>query len=476
MSGGRSSALPAALAAAGVLLAAGAWFLAGEGGRKPAVPGTAPPIPAPPVEPPGEGAVPADPPVPAPPPPAPDGESDFSFSSGPWNLPPLPPRAAPWARLRFLDDATGEPVPASARPAVVLVARTDRGTLRLPERLYAGRDGRAAVVSLYPPGARPGENLYFTKEEAEAHRYEVLAFGYAPLADLRRSDLEGERDLRLVPVPPAVRGVLEAGEGLGKGVLRCELVPGGEGPRLQESNFFNDGPAVRAPALPREFGPFEIPSLAPGPWTLVVRHQQAGGVQARATASFEAGAGTVDLGTLVVRAPATIRVRVIGADGTGLLDQGLRVRKAGEASAESPPAGEPDAEGWVEFRGLEPDADYEVLCSLEGLAETVHTPPGAGAPLVVELRSEIRGVRCRIRFTVLGEEPLKWGAIFDGPTLDETAWRKDGLLEQEMAPGEYAFGILAQVAGSEKMVRYFARFKVPDQPAWEGKVDLTDRP
>ncbi len=184
----------------------------------------------------------------------------------------------------------------------------------------------------------------------------------------------------------------------------------------------------------------------------------------------------MDLGTLVVRAPATIRVRVIGADGTGLLDQGLRVRKAGEASAESPPAGEPDAEGWVEFRGLEPDADYEVLCSLEGLAETVHTPPGAGAPLVVELRSEIRGVRCRIRFTVLGEEPLKWGAIFDGPTLDETAWRKDGLLEQEMAPGEYAFGILAQVAGSEKMVRYFARFKVPDQPAWEGKVDLTDRP
>ncbi len=476
MSGGRSSALPAALAAAGVLLAAGAWFLAGEGGRKPAVPGTAPPIPAPPVEPPGEGAVPADPPVPAPPPPAPDGESDFSFSSGPWNLPPLPPRAAPWARLRFLDDATGEPVPASARPAVVLVARTDRGTLRLPERLYAGRDGRAAVVSLYPPGARPGENLYFTKEEAEAHRYEVLAFGYAPLADLRRSDLEGERDLRLVPVPPAVRGVLEAGEGLGKGVLRCELVPGGEGPRLQESNFFNDGPAVRAPALPREFGPFEIPSLAPGPWTLVVRHQQAGGVQARATAATEAGAGAGGRGARVGRAAAPLPGRGIGADGTGLLDQGLRVRKAGEASAESPPAGEPDAEGWVEFRGLEPDADYEVLCSLEGLAETVHTPPGAGAPLVVELRSEIRGVRCRIRFTVLGEEPLKWGAIFDGPTLDETAWRKDGLLEQEMAPGEYAFGILAQVAGSEKMVRYFARFKVPDQPAWEGKVDLTDRP
>ena len=476
MSGGRSSALPAALAAAGVLLAAGAWFLAGEGGRKPAVPGTAPPIPAPPVEPPGEGAVPADPPVPAPPPPAPDGESDFSFSSGPWNLPPLPPRAAPRARRPRPPPARGARGRAAAGPAVVLVARTDRGTLRLPERLYGGRAGRAAVVSLYPPGARPGENLYFTKEEAEAHRYEVLAFGYAPLADLRRSDLEGERDLRLVPVPPAVRGVLEAGEGLGKGVLRCELVPGGEGPRLQESNFFNDGPAVRAPALPREFGPFEIPSLAPGPWTLVVRHQQAGGVQARATASFEAGAGTVDLGTLVVRAPATIRVRVIGADGTGLLDQGLRVRKAGEASAESPPAGEPDAEGWVEFRGLEPDADYEVLCSLEGLAETVHTPPGAGAPLVVELRSEIRGVRCRIRFTVLGEEPLKWGAIFDGPTLDETAWRKDGLLEQEMAPGEYAFGILAQVAGSEKMVRYFARFKVPDQPAWEGKVDLTDRP
>ena len=206
------------------------------------------------------------------------------------------------------------------------------------------------------------------------------------------------------------------------------------------------------------------------------RHLLAGGVLGGARASVAAGAGTVDLGTLVVRAPATIRVRVIGADGTGLLDQGLRVRKAGEASAESPPAGEPDAEGWVEFRGLEPDADYEVLCSLEGLAETVHTPPGAGAPLVVELRSEIRGVRCRIRFTVLGEEPLKWGAIFDGPTLDETAWRKDGLLEQEMAPGEYAFGILAQVAGSEKMVRYFARFKVPDQPAWEGKVDLTDRP
>ena len=476
MSGGRSSALPAALAAAGVLLAAGAWFLAGEGGRKPAVPGTAPPIPAPPVEPPGEGAVPADPPVPAPPPPAPDGESDFSFSSGPWNLPPPPPRPAPGPRPRFLAAARGGRGRGAARPAVVLVARTDRGTLRLPERLYAGRDGRAAVVSLYPPGARPGENLYFTKEEAEAHRYEVLAFGYAPLADLRRSDLEGERDLRLVPVPPAVRGVLEAGEGLGKGVLRCELVPGGEGPRLQESNFFNDGPAVRAPALPREFGPFEIPPRGGGRWAGGAPHQLAGGVLGRARPSCAAGAGTVDLGTLVVRAPATIRVRVIGADGTGLLDQGLRVRKAGEASAESPPAGEPDAEGWVEFRGLEPDADYEVLCSLEGLAETVHTPPGAGAPLVVELRSEIRGVRCRIRFTVLGEEPLKWGAIFDGPTLDETAWRKDGLLEQEMAPGEYAFGILAQVAGSEKMVRYFARFKVPDQPAWEGKVDLTDRP
>lgn len=454
---GRSAGLPAALAAAGVLLAAAAWFL--REGEAPVPPPDSAVDPAPV---PSHRPAPREGPAPPPPPEEPEDSPPAA----------LPPGVEPWATLRLLDAKSGKPVPADAEPAVLLVSRTRMGQVLLAQHLVPDGKGDWLLASRGEARAPGGKAAGKAGEGDGEDRYEVRALGYATLPDLARGDLEGTRTIHLEPSPPVARGVLEAGAGLAPGRMRCELEP----VTLAEPEL----PPVGGPVLggrsrlPRSFGPFELQGLAPGTWRLRVRVQQPGGVAAHAEREFEVGEDPADLGTIVLEAPGTIRARVLGADGTGILDPGLRLRRIGGGEDEAVPGEEPDPEGWVEFRGLEPGTAYRVLCSFEGVEETVRTPVSGGGTVRVELLSGVRGVRCRLRFTVMGGEPVKWGAIFEGPTLDPQAWKKDGMLEQEMAPGEYMLGILAQAAGSERMQRYAAKFTVPDQPSFDATIDLKE--
>lgn len=458
---GRGSVGPLALAAGAAVLAAFAvWFL---GGDRPSVPTAPAPAPAPTPLPPSaarpEAAPPPGPRRPRPSPPPQEPAEPLPA--------PLLPGAEPWARLRLLDARTGAPVPAAADPSVVFTVSRNGRPVRLPQKVHPLPGDVLAVFPSPGEADRPGGPTFLSEEEIRGGRYEVLAHGFATRSGLRRSEIEGEREFPLEPVAPAVRGVLVAAPDLEKGIVRAEILPA-EGVRV----VFDF--TVRGPSLPRALGPFEIFDLPDGKWNLRIWVSLPGGDRGHVTRTFEKAGGPVDLGTIEVPAPATIRARVVGMDGTGMLDDGLTVRRAGEA--EGARGRGPDAEGWVEFRGLEPDVDYLVSSSIEGVEQTVRTPAGGTRVVSVELRWEVRGVRCRIRFTVGGQDPVQWGAIFEGPVLDADVWRRDGFLEQEMAPGEYLFGILAQPVGSTVMKRVFARFKVPDQATWEPVIDMKESP
>jgi hypothetical protein len=104
----------------------------------------------------------------------------------------------------------------------------------------------------------------------------------------------------------------------------------------------------------------------------------------------------------------------------------------------------------------------------------MRTPADGGGDLRVELKWEHSGVRCRIRFTVEGQDPIQWGDLFEGPTLDKGAWKKDGFLEQDMGAGDYLFGFFARPVGKDAPVRVMAKFTVPDQPLWDATIDLKE--
>jgi hypothetical protein len=222
-----------------------------------------------------------------------------------------------------------------------------------------------------------------------------------------------------------------------------------------------------------EAGPFTWYDVPDGPWRLIVWVKAGEDDAARCIRSFEKAGAEVDLGEIVVYPPTTLRARVVARDGTGVLDRDLSLRRAGTVSVET--TDDIDDGGWVVFRGLEADAEYRVVSTLDGLEATVRTPAEGGGDLRVELPWEHQGVRCRIRFTVEGQDPIQWGDIIEGPTLDKEAWKKDGLLEHDMAAGDYLFGILARPVGKDAPVRVFARFTVPDQPLWDATIDLKEQ-
>ena len=464
MTGRRTAGLSAAIAGAAVLAAVAAWFLRDSSGPSPPTEGgTAPArplLPAPgPIAPASSPPGPARPgpagkrPSPLPPPPRPGEEDERP------RLPPVPPGTKIWARLRLAVAGTGGPLPEDADPSVDLLVPRAGGDLRIRQAAFLLPDGRLALAE------NPGESSFLAADERRAARYEVAAYGFRSRTDLARADLAGDREVALEPEAPAAAGVLQAGPGLDPGPVRCELL-------AADGRGGLPGTRGRPPHLPRALGPFALHDVAEGRWRLRIWVRQQDGTHSYASVEFERGSGTADLGTIVLAAPVTLRARVVGADGTGVLDRGLAVQAAGEE--ERAGGTEPDAQGWMEFRGLAADADYRVFSDALKVEQTVHTPAGGTRVLSVELRHELRGVRCRLRFTVKGQDPIQWGAMFEGPTLDEGAWKKDGFLDQEMAPGEYLFGFFAQAIGTDAVKRYMAKLTVPDQISWDATIDLKE--
>ncbi|HEU4395649.1 MAG TPA: hypothetical protein VFS92_08795, partial [Planctomycetota bacterium] len=233
------------------------------------------------------------------------------------------------------------------------------------------------------------------------------------------------------------------------------------------------GPAPDdAPIPPASFGPFELHELAAGRWRLEARARMPEGVLARATREFEVGAEPADLGEIRVLAPTTLRARVVARDGTAVLDPGLTVAARGDAAV----AGRPGEDGWTTFAGLDPGATVKVASSLPGLEQEVVLPPDGGDEVRVELLWDEEGVRCRLRFLVDGSAPTRWGDILEGPELDKGAWKRDGFLEHEMAPGDYLFGIQAEPVGKSGMRQVWAKFTVPRQPTWMADVSFSEEP
>jgi hypothetical protein len=219
-------------------------------------------------------------------------------------------------------------------------------------------------------------------------------------------------------------------------------------------------------------GPFEVFDLRDGSWWIEAWVSLPDGTTAHRAVQFVKSEDVVDLGAIELRAPATVVARVVAKDGTPVLDKRMTIRREGR-EGDTAGEGDPDVSGWVYFRGLDADADYRVVSSLDGLEQAVHTPSEGLREARVELRWDHEGVRCRLRFTVEGADPVRWGDLFEGPTLDQGAWHKDGFLEHDMAPGEYLFGIWAQVAGQDALHRYWATFTVPETPLWEKAIDLS---
>ncbi len=183
----------------------------------------------------------------------------------------------------------------------------------------------------------------------------------------------------------------------------------------------------------------------------------------------------MELGAVEVRAPVAVLARVVARDGRPVIDRAMSIQKGGEGGGREE-GEEPDGEFWVAFRNLDPDADYRVVSSLEGVEQAVRSPSGGVREMRVELRWDNEGVRCRLRFTVEGSDPVEWGEIAEGPDLEPGAWKKDGFLEHDMAAGDYAFVVLARTAGREGLRRYAATFKVPPVPLWEQTIDLREGP
>jgi hypothetical protein len=434
--------LPAILAVvvAAVLVGAATWFLRGEGPASPPAPddGSALTTPDAVKSPTDAVAVP---------------------------LPP-PPALKSFGRIRLVDEATRLPVPHGRGCSVSMSLEDGERRQVVPLPVQGVEDGRWVLA--WPHGKSDDPRKGFPKSAVDAARVEVRVPGYERLV-VDAAALDGEKEIALRSVPPSVRGEFTGGPGVQPESFTCELLPrGGELPP--------PGPVEPGQALlPDRPGPFRIYDVPPGNWSLVAR-AAVGTEVARVVRNFEKGEGTVELGEIRLVAPVTIRARVVGADGSGVHDAGLTLSRVGEG-ADLPAAGaSPDKEGWVEFRGLEAGVEYLVTSSrFEGLRRSIHAPAEGGKQVPVELSTEIQGVRCRIRFTVHGQDPVKWGAILDGPSLDDGAWKKDGRLEQEMAPGQYGFSIEAQPAGKDGLRACSGKFTVPEgKRDFEATVDLRE--
>ncbi len=465
MTGRRAAGLLAALAGAAALLAAW-WLLRGEEPAPPAVQGVTPPPPPIRSPEPAPGKGPAKRGAAAPNARTAGAPPRAVSASEPADEPPPAPAKGltPWARLRLVESGTGSPVPADADPAVTLLTSRGGRALRLPQRVFPQEDGTLGVAVYFGEADRPGAPTFLTDEQAGSARYEVAAYGYAARGGFARKDLEGEREIALDPVAPSAMGILAAGPGLVPGPVRAEIRPADGRP-------FILGQGVRVPRLPRALGPFAIYDLPDGSWRLDVRVKQPDRTMAHSSREFEKAGATADLGTLEVAAPVAIRARVVAADGTVIFDREISLERTDSPGNST--QGEPlEAQGWVEYRGLEPGAEYRVFSFALGVEQTVRAP-GAGAPILsVEIRKDVRVVRCRIRFTVDGRDPLEWGDVFRGPFLEDGAWRKDGTLECDMVPGAYEIEVLARPVGADSLQHVYTRFTVPDRPAWDATVDL----
>jgi len=267
---------------------------------------------------------------------------------------------------------------------------------------------------------------------------------------------------RSEPGRVSARGRLVAGRGVDGSGVWCSLQSLGE-----PGQGFR---AARRPSPPpQSFGDFTIHDLDPGRWLLDARARLSDGRIAAALREFEVGDEPADLGEIVLRVPVTLRARVVARDGTAVLDPGLHAM-AGTRRHE----GASGEDGWMRFPGLEPGAEIAVTSSLPDLSQEIRLPSEGGEEVRVELRWEEDGVRCRLRFVVDGAPAARWGEIFEGPTMDKGAWKRDGFLEHEMAPGEYLFGIWAEPTGKSGMRRVWARFTVPRQPAWQTDIACSE--
>jgi hypothetical protein len=376
----------------------------------------------------------------------------------------VPKTWKPWARLRFLDAKTRTAIPFT-RGRVALIVSGGSARRIVPEPFFVAGDGR---VEVFRWEYANGGVLPFGIEKAdwEKARVEVRVRGYEPREFASRSDLEGERDVELTPAAPSVTGTLRVAPALEGKRIRLSLEPAdpGRDPRNPDVQPWVDG---------EDAGPFAWYDVPDGKWRFDVWISLKGNDLAHVTRTFEKAGTTVDLGEVAVHPPSYIRARVVSRDGTGVLDQGLTLEdvKAGTKEA----AVELDESGWTEFRNLEADTDYRVASSLEDdLAETIHTPVAGGGDMKVELRWNNEGVRCRLRFTVDGQDPIQWGDLFEAPVLDKGSWKKDGFLDHDMAAGDYLFGAWARPRGKDKPIRVFAKFTVPSRPLWEATVDMKE--
>jgi hypothetical protein len=454
MSGRRTTAILAVLAGGALLAGIAAVFL---GGDAPAVaPVVAPPSDRPPAERPKTVV-----------PPAPKGRPGTLPVLIEDDAPPvdemtsLPPDWKSWARLRFLDAKTKEEIPFGRGRIAHVVPRGPRGLL-VPEPWRRGEDGR---IEVYRSEDDMGLPFGVDRKEWESAPVEVRIPGRVVRRFASRAELAGERDVELVALAPEVRGTVRLAPALAgkKIVMNLEPADPTRDPR---------GPDAMPEGGSTEPGPFAWYDVPDGRWKLTVWVKVGGGDVGQAVREFDRAGAEVDLGEILVLPPTKLRARVVARNGAGVLDKDLHLQRTGDGSFEI--AEEIDDGGWAVFRNLDPDTEYRVVSSLDKLAETVRTPAEGGGDLRVEMLWENEGVRCRLRFTVDGQDPVQWGDLFESPALDKGAWKKDGFLEHDMAAGEYLFGAFARPVGKDAPVRVHARFTVPDQPLWEATIDMTE--
>ena len=429
------------IAGAAVAIAAAAWSLRDAGDAQHAIEDAPPPTTGPPQpEAPPAPRAPKSPQPQEPPPPA---------------APPAD--RAPWATFRLVDASTGGPARRAAEASLMLLATEGDTQVRIPGYLRPRDDGAIDAIASVAED-RASRNIDFSRV-----RVRLRVPGYRAAEFASRDALRAAKEIALRPLPVVARGVLAAGRGVEAASVWVEVFPAGPAQPSESED---------PPVLPTAFGPFELYELTPGRWRVEARARMPEGVLARATREFDVGAETADLGEVRVLAPTTLRARVVAKDGTAVLDPGLTVT----ASGDSPIAGRPGEDGWTAFAGLDPGATVKVASSLPGLEQEVVLPPDGGDEVRVELLWDEEGVRCRLRFLVDGSVPTRWGDIVEGPELDKGAWKRDGFLEHDMAPGDYLFGIQAEPVGKSGMRQVWAKFTVPRQPTWMADIAFSEEP
>ncbi len=469
MSARRTTVVLSVLAAAAVLAAVAAVFLGGGAVAPPAPPAESPP-PRPPA-PRRDPEVVADPaPAPRPAPSTRGSKRPVARRSPPEDdTPPtaevhdVPKGWASWARLRLVDAKTRAAVP-FIHGRVALIVDRGNGRSILPLPWLMAEDGRVVV---YRWEDQNGGVLPFGLEAGkfEAARLEVRIRGYEAREFASRADLAGDREVELTPAAPSVKGTVKAGPALAGKRLRMTIEP-------EDPSHDPRSPDARPSGGAEVPGPFAWFDVPDGRWRLDVWIRAGGDATAHAMRVFEKAGTTVDLGEVLVLPPVTILARVVARDGTGVLDNDLTIARTADGGPEKSDA--IDEGGWIAFRNLDADTEYRLVSSLEGLEETVHTPPAGGGEIRVELHWDNHGVHCRIHFTVDGQDPIQWGDLIESPTLDKGAWKRDGFLEHDMGAGDYVFVAWARPVGKDKPVKVGAVFKVPDQPLWDATIDMKE--